>query len=113
MNFDESSPSFSPEAIPSRDWSGPGTPLLLGQGGDEFAAEVGDVGDHAAPDQVGNDRDPSEHVFDGRLEWDMSGFLPLAGVLTGVAREAREEAEVESRRDTANQATYGRRHTNL
>jgi hypothetical protein len=42
-------------------------------------------------------------------EW----FLPLAGVLTGVAREAREEAEVESRRDTANQATYGRRHTNL
>src|SRR5215210_8085082 len=26
--------------------------LLLGQGGDEFAAEVGDVGDHAAPDQV-------------------------------------------------------------
>ena len=28
-------------------------------------------------------------------------------------REAREETEVESRRDTANQATYGRRHTNL
>src|SRR5215213_1109761 len=27
-------------------------PLLLGQGGDEFAAEVGNVGDHAAPDQV-------------------------------------------------------------
>src|SRR5918997_1116220 len=26
--------------------------LLLGDGGDEFAAEVGDVGDHAAPDQV-------------------------------------------------------------
>src|ERR671914_1458592 len=26
--------------------------LLLGQGGDEFAAEVGDVCDHAAPDQV-------------------------------------------------------------
>jgi hypothetical protein len=25
-------------------------PLLLGQGGDEFAAEIGDVGDDAAPD---------------------------------------------------------------
>jgi hypothetical protein len=48
---------------------------------------------NATPDQVGNDRDPSEHVFDGRLEWDMNGFLPLADVLTGVAREARKEAE--------------------
>jgi hypothetical protein len=45
---------------------------------------------------VGNDRDPSEHVFDGRLEWDMNGFLPLAGVITGVAREAREEAEAQA-----------------
>jgi hypothetical protein len=26
--------------------------LLLGQGGHEFAAEVGDIGDHPAPDQV-------------------------------------------------------------
>jgi hypothetical protein len=26
--------------------------LLLGQGGDEFAAEVGDVRDHTAPDHV-------------------------------------------------------------
>ena len=26
--------------------------LLLGQGGDEFAAEGGDVSDHAAPDRV-------------------------------------------------------------
>jgi hypothetical protein len=30
--------------------------LLLGQGGDELAAEVGDVWDHAAPDQVGGGR---------------------------------------------------------
>jgi hypothetical protein len=29
--------------------------LLLVQGGDEFAAEVGDIGDHAAPDQAGTD----------------------------------------------------------
>src|SRR5215212_7574265 len=28
------------------------SPLLLGQGGDELAAERGDVGDYAAPDQV-------------------------------------------------------------
>jgi hypothetical protein len=27
--------------------------LLLGQGGDELAAEVGDVGDDAAPDKLG------------------------------------------------------------
>ena len=32
------------------------SPLLLGQGGDEFAAEVRDVGDHAAPDRVGCDK---------------------------------------------------------
>jgi len=29
------------------------SPLLLGQGGDELAAERGDVGDYAAPDRVG------------------------------------------------------------
>ncbi len=27
-------------------------PLFFGQGGDEFAAEIGDVGDHTAPDRV-------------------------------------------------------------
>jgi len=27
-------------------------PVLFGQGGHEFAAEVGDAWDHAAPDQV-------------------------------------------------------------
>jgi hypothetical protein len=30
--------------------------LLLDHGGDEFAAEVRDVRNHAAPDQVGGDR---------------------------------------------------------
>ena len=30
MHFEESSPSFSPESIPSRDWSGPAMPLALG-----------------------------------------------------------------------------------
>ena len=31
--------------------------LLLGQSGDEFAAEGGDVWDHTAPDQVGDVRE--------------------------------------------------------
>src|SRR5919112_753672 len=39
MHFEESSPSFSPEIIPSRDWSGPVTPLALGQGGDGVGCE--------------------------------------------------------------------------
>jgi hypothetical protein len=32
--------------------------------GYEFAAEVGEVGDHPAPDQVGSDRRTSEYVSD-------------------------------------------------
>ena len=40
-------------------------PLPLGQGGDEFAAEVGDVGDHAAPDRVGSSRRTLEGVSGG------------------------------------------------
>ena len=36
--------------------------LLLSQGGDEFAAEVGDVGDDAAPDQVGDGRETLKDV---------------------------------------------------
>jgi hypothetical protein len=39
MHFEESSPSFSPESIPSRDWSGPVTPLALGQGGNGVGCE--------------------------------------------------------------------------
>jgi hypothetical protein len=38
--------------------------LLPGQGGDELAAEVGDVGDHAAPDQVRSGQETPEHVSD-------------------------------------------------
>ena len=37
------------------------SPLLLGQG-DELAAEVGDVGDYAAPDQVGSGWETPENV---------------------------------------------------
>ncbi len=36
--------------------------LLLGQGGDEFAAEVGDVGDQAAPDHVEQGRETAGDV---------------------------------------------------
>jgi hypothetical protein len=62
--------------------------LLLGQGGDEFAAEVGD---HAAPDQVRDGRE-----FQARLrrtprvghEW-----VPSPGWCThGCGADAREEA---------------------
>src|SRR5215210_4684206 len=38
-------------------------PLLLGQGGDELAAEVRDVCDHAAPDRVGSGLDTLEQAF--------------------------------------------------
>ena len=41
--------------------------LLLGQGGDEFAAEVGDVGDHAAPDRVESGRETTGYVSDDLL----------------------------------------------
>ena len=40
--------------------------LLLGQGGDEFAAEVGDVWDHAVSDQMGDDSEMAGDVFEGR-----------------------------------------------
>jgi hypothetical protein len=41
--------------------------LLLGQGGDEFAAEVGDVGDHAAPDRVESGRETRGYISDDLL----------------------------------------------
>jgi hypothetical protein len=53
MSLDESSPSFSLETAPGRTSLSSDTPLLPSQGGDEFAAEVGDVRDHAAQDRVG------------------------------------------------------------
>src|SRR5919106_6924067 len=45
---------------------------LLSQGGDELAAEVGDVGDHAAPDRVESGRETTGYVSNDRLgglEW--------------------------------------------
>ena len=42
-------------------------PLPLDQGGDEFAAEVGDVRDNAAPDQVGGGRETTGYVSDDLL----------------------------------------------
>jgi hypothetical protein len=58
--------------------------LLLGEGSDEFAAEVGDVWDHAAPDQVGGGRQTLEHVSDGRLGRGMNRSPSSIGVLAGV-----------------------------
>jgi hypothetical protein len=46
-------PTFSLETATDRDSLGTGTTQSLGEGCDEFAAERGDVWDHAAPDQVG------------------------------------------------------------
>ena len=65
--------------------------LLLGQGGDEFAAEVGDVGDHATPDQVRGNRKKLEQVFAGLLGWDINRSPSLTGVLMGVVRDPRED----------------------
>src|SRR5215212_203950 len=64
-------------------------PLPLGQGGDEFAAEVGNVGDHAAPDQVRSDREKLEQVFAGLLGWDINRSPLSIGVLMGVVRDQR------------------------
>jgi hypothetical protein len=61
--------------------------LLLGDGGDEFAAEDGDVGDHAAPDQVRDNREKLEQVLAGLLGWDMNRFPSSTGVLAGVGYE--------------------------
>jgi hypothetical protein len=65
--------------------------LLLGQGGDEFAAEVGDVGDHAAPDQVRGNREKLEQVFAGLLGWDINRSPSSTGVLMGVVRDPQED----------------------
>jgi hypothetical protein len=66
--------SSSPTRFSSRPYIGVSagvrpSSLLLGQGSDEFAAELGDVGDHAAPDRVGSGRETLEQVFAGLLRW--------------------------------------------
>jgi hypothetical protein len=53
MRFGVFLPTFSLETATDRDSLGTGTTQTLREGCDEFAAERGDVGDHAAPDQVG------------------------------------------------------------
>jgi hypothetical protein len=59
--------------------------LLIGEGGDKLAAEVGDVGDHAAPDRVG-----VLERYPDTPPWGLSvdrydGPPTLAGVRSGVA----------------------------
>src|SRR5918993_2330624 len=53
------------------------------------AAEDGDVGDHAAPDQVKGARETLEQVFAGLLGWDMNRSPSSTGVLMGVVRDPR------------------------
>jgi hypothetical protein len=59
--------------------------------GYEFAAEVGDVGDHAALDQVGGSRETSEWVSEQPLGHRRKRCTPSAGVLMGVVRGPRED----------------------
>jgi hypothetical protein len=65
--------------------------LLSGKRRHQFAAEGEDVRYHAAPDHVGSGRETSEYVSDGHLGRSQKSPPPPAGVLTGVALEAREE----------------------
>jgi hypothetical protein len=65
--------------------------LLLGQGGDEFAAEVGDVWDHPTPDQVRSNREKLEQVFAGLLGCDINRSPSSTGVPMGVVRDSRED----------------------
>jgi hypothetical protein len=65
--------------------------LLIAEGGDELAAEGGDVWDHAAPDQVGSDRDLSEYASNGPLHRARACLPPPVGVFAGVNREVREK----------------------
>ena len=67
------------------------SPLFLDKGGDEIAAEVGDVWDHAAPNQVRDDREKLEQVLAGLLGWDMNRSPSSIGVLMGVVRDPRED----------------------
>jgi hypothetical protein len=60
--------------------------LILGQGDDEFAAEVGDVGDHAAPDRV--ERGERRRDTSPTISWAAwKGPYPSAGVGAGMGRQ--------------------------
>ena len=62
-------------------------PSSLGQS-DKLAAEVGDVGDDAAPDRVGGGRRTSEYVYEGHPQVASNSSASLAGVVTGVRRRS-------------------------
>jgi hypothetical protein len=62
----------------------PPSALLVGQGGHEFTAEVGNVGDHPAPDQVNMGYGYPEHVSEGHPQVASNGSPPLVGVFTGM-----------------------------
>jgi hypothetical protein len=61
--------------------------LLLGQGGHEFAADVRDAGDHAAPYQARDNREASEYVPEEPSRVVPVGSALPSGVLMGVIRE--------------------------
>jgi hypothetical protein len=84
---------------------------LLGQGGHEFAAEVGDVGDHAAPDQVGGGRETVVNVSDGRLGRGIIRSPSSIGVPTGVRLAWRTEGSGSARKDPPTHRTLWRRMT--
>ena len=67
-------------------------PLPFGQGGDEFAAEVGDVWDHPASDQVGSDRETVDYVFHSHLR--RPRMAPLARLVWVRVWDARGRLEV-------------------
>jgi hypothetical protein len=69
--------------------------LPLGQGGDEFAAEVGDVWDHPVPDQVGSGRETLKYVSHIHLRGPrMAPLARLVWVLVWDARERRRALAV-------------------
>jgi len=63
---------------------------LLGERGDQLPAEGRDVRDHAAPHRVKIGRGQPENLFERPPQVTSNGCRPLAGVLMGVSREARE-----------------------
>jgi hypothetical protein len=77
MSFGEPSPSFFPESIPSRDWSGPVTPRALGQGGNGLGCEEATRRDRPFCRALMRQRD-GEEALDHRV--DLFGHLQLAEV---------------------------------
>jgi hypothetical protein len=59
--------SSLPRVLAPSHWCAYWCASLIGEGGDEFAAEVGDVWDNAAADQVGRKLGTPEPVPEGAL----------------------------------------------